>query len=67
MIIDKIESVFNKVTVTRGRDQNFLGLQVHFMEDNKAVTNMKTYIAEAIHESGLSTDREATTPAKKTI
>jgi hypothetical protein len=40
MIIKQIESVFDKMTVTRGRDHNFLGMQVHFTEDNKAVINM---------------------------
>jgi hypothetical protein len=40
-------------------------MQVHFSEDNKAVINMRTYIAEAIQESCLTIDREATTPTKK--
>jgi Reverse transcriptase (RNA-dependent DNA polymerase) len=30
MVKDKIEAVFDKMTVTRGRDHNFLGMKVHF-------------------------------------
>jgi hypothetical protein len=67
MVISKIDSVFDKMTVTRGRDHNLLGMQVHFSDDNKAIINMKTYIIEAIQESLLGIDREATTPAKKNL
>jgi hypothetical protein len=67
MVIDKIEAVFDKMTVTRGRDHSFLGMKVHFSDDNRAIINMKTYISKAILESGLSIDREAATPAKKNL
>jgi hypothetical protein len=64
MVIAKIETVFDKMTVTRCKDHNFLGMKVHFLDDNKAIINMKTHISEGILESGLSIEREAATPAK---
>jgi hypothetical protein len=67
MIIKKIDDVFDKMTVTRGNENDFLGMHVHFTNDNKAVITMKTYIREAIQELGLNINREATTPAKKTV
>jgi hypothetical protein len=47
MVLKKIQFAFDKMTVTRGRDHNFLGMQVHSFQDNNAVISMTTYIAES--------------------
>jgi hypothetical protein len=66
-VISKIDSVFDKMTGTRGRDHIFLGMHVHYSEDNKAVIRMKTYIAESIQEFGMPINREAAMPEKKNL
>jgi hypothetical protein len=67
MIIRKMEAVFDKMTVTRGREHDFLGMHVTFTDNNEAKISMKSYLNEAIQESGMSIEREAATPATKTL
>ena len=70
MIIGKIEDQFGKMTVTRGKEQVFLGMNIRYTENRTAIiTPMKEYLRESIlDESELNiTRREAATPASKEL
>ena len=67
MIIEKIEERFGKMTVTRGREHVFLGMNIRYTEDRTAVVTMKSYLIEAIEESGMNINRTAATPAGKNL
>ena len=67
MIIEKIEERFGKMTVTRGKEHVFLGMNIKYKDDRTAVVTMKSYLKEAIEESGMSIDRTVATPAEKNL
>jgi hypothetical protein len=64
-IIKKIESVVDKMTVTRGTEHSFSGLKVKLARDNRAIITMKTYLLEATEKCGLCITSDASTPATK--
>jgi hypothetical protein len=66
-VIEKIEAKFGKMTVTRGKDHVFLGMNVIFHDDGTASIKMKDYIKEAIRDFSDDISRQATTPAKKNL
>jgi hypothetical protein len=66
-VIEKIEARFGKMTVTRGREHVFLGMNIDFNDDGTANIKMKDYIKEAIADFGEDITRSATTPAKKNL
>jgi hypothetical protein len=59
MIIDEMEDVFDKMTVTRGKKHTFLYMHVRFSEDKGMIT-MNSYLTEAIQECGLDVTRAST-------
>jgi hypothetical protein len=59
-VTEQIEAVFNNMTVTRGKGYTLLGMHVQF-RGNKEVISMKSYLVEAIKESGLCIEKEAAT------
>ena len=66
-VIERMEERFDKMTVTRGREHNFLGMHIVYTEEHTAVITMKSYLEEAITESGLEIKRKAATPARKNL
>ena len=66
-VIETLEGHFGKMTVTRGREHTFLGMNIRYTEEQTAVITMKDYLREAIAESELAITREAATPAKRTL
>jgi hypothetical protein len=66
-IIQELEKHFDKMTVARGREHVFLGMHIQYTEENTAVITMKTYLEEAITESGLDISRHASTPTTRTL
>jgi hypothetical protein len=66
-VIDKIEERFDKMTITRGREHTFLGMDFVFPGDGTVRIKMKDYLLEAIADSGMGIDRTATSPARKTL
>ncbi|KAI2499682.1 Reverse transcriptase (RNA-dependent DNA polymerase) [Fragilaria crotonensis] len=67
-IIEKLEGVFGKMSVTRGASHVFLGMNITFNKRNRtAEIIMKDYLTEAIEESGLNIDKTAATPASKEL
>ena len=66
-IIEKIEEKFDKMTVTRGQEHVFLGMNIRYTEQNTAVITMKEYSRESLSESNLNIVREAATPATREL
>lgn len=66
-IIGKLEERFDKMTVTRGKEHVFLGMNIRYTNEHTAVVTMREYLKEAINESGLNVTRTATTPARKNL
>jgi Reverse transcriptase (RNA-dependent DNA polymerase) len=63
-VIEQLEASFGKMTVTRGPEHVFLGMNIRYTGQGTAVISMKGYLEEAIAESGMDIKREATTPAR---
>ena len=61
-ILSKIEAKFPGHVITRGKDHVFLGIKFKFLDDQKVELNLSEYIEEAINESGLCIDQNATSP-----
>lgn len=53
-VIGKIKERFGKMTVTRGKEHVFLGMSIRYTDKRTAVVTMKSYLNEAIEESGLN-------------
>ena len=66
-VIGEIEKRFGKMTVTRGTQHVFLGMDIRFKEDSTLSIGMKGYIEEAIVEFGEDVSRSATTWAGRGI
>lgn len=67
MVIEKMEQRFDKMTVTRGKEHVFLGMNIRYTDKNTAVITMRDYLLESIEESGMDIERESATPAKKNL
>lgn len=66
-VTSQIEEHFGKMTVTRGKEHTFLGMNIKYTDDRKAVLSMRSYLEEAIDECGMEIKREANTPARRTL
>jgi hypothetical protein len=66
-VIKKIEDKFGKMTVTRGKEHVFLGMNIDFHENGTASIKMKEYIREAIQDFGEEITKTATSPAQKNL
>jgi Reverse transcriptase (RNA-dependent DNA polymerase) len=66
-IILQIEKRLGKMTVTRGGEHTFLGMNFTFNGDDTVSISMKTYLQEAIGESKMRIHRSAASPAKKEL
>jgi Reverse transcriptase (RNA-dependent DNA polymerase) len=67
MIIEQLEKRFDKMTVTRGREHVFLGMNIRYTNDKTAVITMKDYLTEAIEESKLEINKTIATPAGRDL
>jgi hypothetical protein len=62
--IQKLESHFNKMKVTRGDHHVFLGMHINYhCLTNTTTISMCDYLTEAITKSSLSITHTASTPA----
>jgi hypothetical protein len=66
-IIDAIEERFGKMSVVRGQQHVFLGMDIRFLGDGTLTIGMKGYVEDAIAEFGEDVSRSATTPAGRGI
>jgi hypothetical protein len=65
MIIGKLEERFEKMTLTRRKEHTFLGMNTKYTTEQTAIVTMRSYLEEAIIESGLDVTHSVTTPANK--
>jgi hypothetical protein len=67
-VIEKLESLFGKMSVTRGDEHVFLGMKITYNREKRtASVSMKDYLVEAITKSGLAITKAASTPATKDL
>ena len=63
-IIQVLENKFGKMTVTRGKLHNFVGMDVQMTDDREVKKTMDQYIKECIMAYGESSIKAKKTPAK---
>ena len=66
-VIEQIEERFGKMTVTRGRDHVFLGMNIAYKDNVTAEITIREYLEEAISDSNLDIKRTAATPTKRDL
>jgi hypothetical protein len=67
-VLNKLESEFGKMSITRGDEHTFLGMKITYNRKKRTATvDMKDYLVEAITESGLAVTKTAMTPAAKDL
>jgi hypothetical protein len=66
-IIIEIEKKFGNMTITRGKEHTFLGMNITFNEDRTVSIGMREYIQEAINEFEGEITRTASSPAKANL
>jgi len=66
-IIKKIEDRFGKMTVTRGKSHEFLGMKIDFTDDKAVEIDMKEFLKGAIDDFSEDILRNAATPAKRDL
>ena len=67
-VIRQIEAKFGNMTVTRGLQHEFLGMNITLDRATKTVKiTMASYLQEAIAESGMEISRVAATPATHSL
>ena len=62
--IAKIEEKFGKMTVTRGKVHNFVGIDLNFRDNGTVTILMKEYIKECLEAYGEEIGKGVNTPAK---
>jgi hypothetical protein len=66
-MINKLEAHFGKMTVTRGTEHTFLGMNITYTDKRTAVISMRSYLQEAIEECNMDIERESNTPATRNL
>ena len=66
-IIQQIEEQFGKMTVTRGAEHVFLGMNIKYTKHGTAVISMKQYLQEALAECEMNITNTAANPARKNL
>jgi hypothetical protein len=66
-IIEQLEARFDKMTVTRGLEHTFLGMNIRYTGQGQAIITMKQYLEEALAECGMDITHQAVTPALKDL
>ena len=66
-ILNRIEKRFGNLTITRGKQHTFLGMDINFIRSGKVKILMKEYIVECIEAYELKEDKMAATPAKNDL
>ena len=66
-ILAKIEKRFRKLTIMRGKQHTFLGMDTDFIGNSKVTIKMEPYIVECIEPYDLGKSKTAVTPAKNDL
>jgi hypothetical protein len=64
-IIKIIETKFGKMTVSRGKEHEFLGMKISLKENGTVTICMKDYVKKALEEFPEDITRNASTPANR--
>ena len=64
-IIETIESKFGRMTVSCGKEHEFLGMKISQKENGTVTINMKDYVKKAIDEFPEDVTKNASTPANR--
>ena len=63
-ILTEIEQTYGKLTIKRGKDHTFIGMDCTIRDDQKVEITMKQYIEECIASFGEKIHGKASTPGK---
>ncbi|KAL7572191.1 hypothetical protein ACA910_005538 [Epithemia clementina (nom. ined.)] len=66
-VVETIERKFGKMTVSRGKQHSFLGMNITFNPDRSVTIHMPTYLDEAINAFGEDVGGPVATPATKEL
>jgi hypothetical protein len=66
-VITKVEEKFGKMSVTRGKVHDFLGMHIVFNDNGTVTITMKDYLEEAIKEFEMAIKGSASSPAKSSL
>lgn len=66
-LIDKLEDRFGKMSVTRGKIHDFLGMRITYNNDGTASIIMQGYIDSIIEDSGFTFTKAAPTPCSSSL
>jgi hypothetical protein len=66
-VIVLIEAKFGKMSVTRGKEHEFLGMNIVFNDNGTVDIGMKQYIREATNDFGEDVSKHVTSPATKAL
>jgi len=66
-VINSIEKKLGKMSVIRGKDHVFLGINIKFRDDGTFIILMKDYLEESIEEFGEDIVESTTSPAQKSL
>ena len=66
-VLNKIERRFGKLTITRGKQHTFLGMDIDFIGNAKVEIAMRSYVLECIEPYGLKKNETAVTPARNDL
>jgi hypothetical protein len=66
-VVTLIEARSGKMSVTRGKEHDFLGMNIVFNDDGTVAIGMKQYICEAIDDFGEDVLKRVMSPATKAL
>ena len=66
-VVKEIEESFGEMSVNKGKEHVFVGMNVHLNNDGSVEISMKDYLIECIKSFGESFNGGANTPAKSTL
>ena len=64
-VIETIKSTFGKMSVSRGKEHEFLGMKISLKENGTVTIDMKEYVKKAIEEFPEDIVKNALTPASR--
>jgi hypothetical protein len=66
-VLAYLSSIYGELSVTRGKDHTYVGMDFHFPGDGTVQVDMSEYLKEAINEFPENVDRVVTSPASNHI
>ena len=67
VILAKVEKHFGSLTIQRGPDYDFLGMNIKFLDNKSVEINMTPQIKDAIESFGEVITKKAVTPATRDL